>query len=114
MYVSFKVLNFQINDKKFAYDCLRIMEIVQVRGCRCHRLSSLFGGRRLSVRAFSAFGSLWLALIAIAIAIVLDLGLLGAGRALGRGTRAGSEHRRRREPGAEERARGSDEMRWRK
>ena len=47
--------------------------------------------------AFSAFGSLWLALIVIAIAIVLDLRLLGAGRALGRGSRAGSEHRRRRE-----------------
>ena len=72
---------------------------VQVCGCRCKRLfggslfgGSLFGGRRLCVRPFSAFGSLWLALIVIAIVIVLDLGLLGAGRALGRGTRAGSEH----------------------
>ncbi len=53
----------------------------------------------MCVLPFSAFGSLWLALIVIAIAtaIVLDLGLLGAGRALGRGTRAGSEHRRRSE-----------------
>ncbi len=47
----------------------------------------------MCVRPLSAFGSLWLALIVIAIAIVLDLRLLDAGRTLGRGTRAGSEHR---------------------
>ena len=67
---------------------------VQVRGCQ--RLRRQFGGRRLCVRPFSAFGSLWLAVIdivnAIVIVIVLDLRLLGAARALGRGTRAGSEH----------------------
>jgi hypothetical protein len=49
----------------------------------------------MCVRPFSAFRSLRLALIVIAIAMVLNLGLLDAGRALGRGTRAGSEHRRR-------------------
>ncbi len=48
------------------------------------------------MRPFSVFGSLWLALIVITITvatfIALDLRLLGAGRTLGRGTRAGSEH----------------------
>jgi hypothetical protein len=40
-------------------------------------------------------GSLWLPLIVIFITMVLDFKLFGAGRALGRGTRAGSEHERR-------------------
>ncbi len=53
--------------------------------------------RGVQFRGLSAFGSLWLALIVVAIDIVLDLRQLGAGRALGPGTRAGSEHRRRRE-----------------
>ena len=57
------------------------MQFVQVCGWR--RLRRLFGGRRLCVRAFSAFGSFWLALIVIAIVIVLNLRLIGTGRALG-------------------------------
>ena len=49
---------------------------------------------RLCVCLLICLGSLRLAIIVIVlvIVIVLDLRLLGAGRALGRGTRAGSEH----------------------
>ncbi len=77
--------------KEKAIYVLELHKIVQVRGCKC--LCRLFGGRRLCV-SLSAFGSFWLALIVIVIIIVIvwDLRLLGAGCALGRGTRAGSEH----------------------
>ena len=62
---------------------------VQVRCC-LWGLCCLFQRGRLCVRAFSVTGTLWLALVIIAIVMALDL--RGAGCVVGRAMRAESEH----------------------